>query len=70
MAGDDFETLMNARAALAKNRLTWAKAIATPGEIPEGAIKAIIEVQHAIDAVDRAIEELEVEEDEEEDDDE
>jgi CHASE3 domain sensor protein len=67
MAGDDFETLMNARAALAKKRLTWAQTIATPGDIPEAAIKAIIEAQHAIDVIDRAIEELEeVEEEEDE----
>ena len=67
MAGDDFETLMNARAALAKKRLTWAQTIATAGDIPEAAIKAIIEAQRAIDVIDRAIEELEeVEEEEDE----
>ena len=71
MVDDDIETLMNARAALAKKRLSWAQTIATPGEIPEGAISAIIEVQQAIDVIDRAIEELEnvEEEDDEEDDD-
>ena len=59
MIDDDIETLMNARAALAKKRLSWAQTIATPGEIPEGAISAIKEVQQAIDVIDRAIEELE-----------
>ena len=59
MADDDIEILIIARAALAKKRLTWAQTIATPGEIPEAAIRAIIEVQHAIDVIDRAIEELE-----------
>jgi hypothetical protein len=32
--------------------------IAAPGEISQGAISAIIEVQQAIDVIDRAIEEL------------
>jgi vacuolar-type H+-ATPase subunit C/Vma6 len=59
MADNDIETLMNARAALAKKRLTWAQTIASPGEIPEAAIRAIIEVQNAIDVIDSAIEELE-----------
>jgi hypothetical protein len=59
MAEDDIETLMNARAALSKMRLTWAQRIAATDEIPEATIGAIIEVQHAIDVIDRAIEELE-----------
>jgi acyl-CoA reductase-like NAD-dependent aldehyde dehydrogenase len=59
MADNDIETLMNAREALAGKRLTWAQTIASPGEIPEAAIRAIIEVQHAIDVIDRMIEELE-----------
>jgi hypothetical protein len=66
MADDDFETLMNARAALAKKRLTWAQNIGAVGEIPETAIGAIIEVQHAIDVIDRALEELEEAAEEEE----
>lgn len=56
---DDIETLMKARTALVRTRFSWAQTIATPGEITDTAIKAIIEVQHAIDAIDRAIEELE-----------
>jgi hypothetical protein len=59
MADDDLETLMAARAALTKKRLSWAQAIAAPGETPEAAIKAIIDVQQAIETIDIAIEELE-----------
>jgi len=58
MADDDLETLMAARAALTKKRLSWAQAIAAPGETPEAAIKAINEVQQAIEVIDIAIEEL------------
>ena len=75
MADDDFETLMSARAAMAKRRQSWAQTIATAGDIPEGAIKALIDVQQAIEVIDLAIEELEeanleeeLEEAEEEDD--
>jgi hypothetical protein len=70
MADDDLKTLMNARAVLDKKRLTWAQTIAAPGEISEGAIRAIIEVQRAIDVIDRAIDELEEAEEEEDEDDE
>ena len=59
MADDDIDTLMKARAALARTRLSWAQAIATPGAIPDRAINAIAEVQRAIDVIDRAIEEQE-----------
>jgi hypothetical protein len=59
MADDDIETLMKARAALTRTRLSWAQTIATPGEISQVAINAIVEVQRAIDVIDRAIEELE-----------
>jgi hypothetical protein len=59
MADDEIETLMKARAALARTRLSWAQALATPGTIPDGAVKAIIEAQHAIDVIDHMIEELE-----------
>ncbi len=61
MTDDDLQDLMNARAALVKRRLTWAQTIAAPGETPESAIKAIIEVQQAIEVIDVAIEELEEE---------
>jgi hypothetical protein len=70
MAGNAIEDLEKARAALVAKRLAWAKTIAAPGEISPGAISAIIEVQQAIDVIDRAIDELEVEEDDEEEDDE
>jgi hypothetical protein len=62
MADDDFQHLLNARAALVRKRLAWAQVIATPGEIAEGAISGIIEVQQAIDVIDCALEELEEEE--------
>jgi len=59
MPDDDLETLMTARAALTKQRLSWAQTIGAAGEIPEAAIKAINEVQQAIEVIDIAIEELE-----------
>ena len=76
MADDDLLNLMSARAALAKKRLSWAQTIASQTDIPESAIKAIVEVQQAIEVIDIAIDELEeteaedeleeIEEDEEE----
>jgi hypothetical protein len=68
MADDPLQDLEKARAALVAKRLAWAKTIAAPGEISQGAISTIVEVQQAIEVIDRAIEELE--ETEEEDDDE
>ncbi len=62
MAEDDLHDLMTARAVLIKKRLSWAKAIATQADAPETAIKAIVEVQQAIEVIDIAIEELEEEE--------
>jgi hypothetical protein len=59
MADGDIETLMKARAALARSRLSWAQTIATPGEIPEMAIRGIINAQRAIDVINRAMEERE-----------
>ena len=59
MAGDDLETLMTAREALTNQRLSWAQTIASQSETPEIAIKAIIDVQQAIEVIDIAIEELE-----------
>ena len=61
MTEDHLQDLEHARAALVNKRLSLAQTIATPGEI-EGAIKSIIEVQHAIEVIDIAIEELEEEE--------
>jgi hypothetical protein len=74
MADDDLQDLTKACKVLIEMRHDWAKAIAAGykrGET-ETAIKVIIEVQQAIDVIDRAIEELEnvEEEDDEEDDDE
>jgi Ni,Fe-hydrogenase III large subunit len=56
---DDFETLMKARVALARKRFAFAQTIAASGDVADGAMKALVEVQHAIDVIDRAIEEQE-----------
>jgi hypothetical protein len=58
MADDDFQQLMNAREALVHKRLTLAQTIAAPGDIPENAIRGIVDVQQAIEVIDVAIEEL------------
>lgn len=62
MAEDDIEQLLNARAALVKKRLTWAQTIAAASDIPEDAIRGIYEVQRAIEVIELAIEEAELEE--------
>jgi hypothetical protein len=67
MADDSLQDFKKARAALVAKRLTWAKTIAAPGEIPGGAISAIIEVQQAIDVIDQAMDELEEADEQEED---
>jgi hypothetical protein len=59
MADDNLETLMNARAALARKRLTLAQTIATDESIPDAAIKGLIELQQAVEVIDLAIDELE-----------
>ena len=59
MADDNLETLMNARAALARKRLTLAQTIATEESIPDAAIKGLIELQQAVEVIDLAIDELE-----------
>ena len=59
MADDDIQQLMNAREALVHQRITLAHTIASPGDIPENAIRGIVEVQRAIEVIDVAIEELE-----------
>ena len=59
MADEDLKHLMNAREALVQKRLTWAQAIATPGEDSDNAIRSIVEVQRAIEVIDFAIEEFE-----------
>jgi hypothetical protein len=72
MADDDHEDLTNARKVLIEMRQSWAKAIAAGykrGET-ESAIKDIIDVQQAIDVIDRAIDELEEAEEEEDDEEE
>ncbi|WP_407175182.1 hypothetical protein [Bradyrhizobium sp. STM 3562] len=62
MADDHLEDLLKARAALVNKRRTLAQTIAVPSDIPENAIRGMIEVQQAIAAIDLAIEELEEEE--------
>jgi hypothetical protein len=72
MADNDLETLTNARAVLIEVRRDFAKAIAAGykrGET-EITIKSIIEVQHALDVIDHAAEELEEAEDEGDDEEE
>ena len=59
MADDDIQQLMNAREALVHHRLTLAHTIAAPGDIAENAIRGLVEVQRAIEVIDVAIEELE-----------
>jgi hypothetical protein len=54
MAHEHVQDLKKARSALVALRRTWAKAIAAPGA-KEGTINCIIEVQQAIEAIDRAI---------------
>jgi hypothetical protein len=59
MADDNLEILMNARAALARKRLSLAATIASDESIPVAAIKGLIELQQAVEVIDLAIEELE-----------
>jgi inorganic pyrophosphatase len=70
MADNDLQDLTNARRVLTEMRLNWAKAIAAGYKRGEAEtaikIKGIIEVQQAIDAIDRAIEELEEAEEDDE----
>lgn len=66
MADEDLQDLMNARAALINERRNRTKTIANPGAITNEAMGNFIKVQEAIEAIDRAIEELEEEELEEE----
>ena len=68
MADDD--DLTKAQNVLVEMRNNWVKTIAAGykrGDT-ENAIKAIVEVQHAIDVIDRAIEEQDLPEDDEFDD--
>lgn len=69
MADDDLEDLKKARSALVNERCNYAKTLADgyqSGKTQE-ATRGIIEAQQAIEAIDRAIEELEeVDYDEEE----
>jgi hypothetical protein len=68
MTDHDPHDLTNARKVLVEMRHNWVKAIAS-GKDTENAIKAIIEVQQAIDVIDHAIDEFD-DTDEEEDDEE
>ena len=67
MANRTLEDLEKARGVLVAKRIALAKTIATSGENPDAAIKAIIEVQYAIDVIDRAMEEVEESDEFEED---
>jgi hypothetical protein len=71
MADNEMEILTNAREVLLKVRSDYAKAIAAGykrGET-ETTIKSLIEVQHALDVIDHAAEELEDLEADDEDED-
>jgi hypothetical protein len=59
MVDEELQHLMNAREALVHKRLTLAQAIASTGDIPENTVRAIVDVQRAIEVVDVALEELE-----------
>lgn len=59
MSDDELQHLMNAREALVTKRLILAQIIAAPGDVPDNAIQGIVEIQRAIEVVDVAIEELE-----------
>jgi hypothetical protein len=59
MVDEELQHLMNAREALVHKRLTLAQAIASTDDIPENTIRAIVDVQRAIEVVDVALEELE-----------
>lgn len=58
MADEDLKHLMNAREALVQKRLTWAQTIAS-GDVSDNAVRSIVDVQRAIEVIDFAIEELE-----------
>lgn len=58
---DDLQILMNARGALINERRSRAKTITSPGTITNQALENFTKVQEAIEAIDRAIEELEEE---------
>jgi hypothetical protein len=59
MSDEDIQHLMNAREALVAKRLTCAQSIAAAGDIPENAIRSLVDIQRAIEVVDVALEELE-----------
>ena len=58
MTDEDLEVLVDARKALVSKRHVLAKIIATPGDIPEGAIEGLIQIQQAIEVIDIAMEEV------------
>ncbi len=68
MAETDIEVLMNARTVLVEMRQNWIKTIAAGYKLgeTEAAIKGLIEIQQAIDVVDDAAQEQELEEELEE----
>ena len=65
MADDDIEDLKKARSALVHARQQQAKTILSTNDA--SAAKAFADIQEGIEAIDRAIEELQDEDDEDED---
>jgi hypothetical protein len=59
MADDNLQDLMTARSALVHERRNRAKTIANSGSITNEAMANFVNVQETIEAIDRAIEELE-----------
>jgi hypothetical protein len=68
MADDDIEDLKKARSALVHARQQQAKTILSTNDASTA--KAFADIQEGIEAIDRAIEELQDEDDEDEDEDE
>jgi hypothetical protein len=57
MADDPIQDLVNARTALISERRSRARTIAIPGARTDQAIRSFIEIQEALEAVNRAIRE-------------
>jgi hypothetical protein len=67
MADDDIENLKKARSALVEARRSAARTLANPNSKSGSDARNFTEIQEGIEAIDRAIEELQDEEDEDED---
>jgi hypothetical protein len=57
MADDPVQDLVNARTALISERRSRARTIAIPGAKTDQAIRSFIEIQQALEAINRAIKE-------------